>query len=54
VTPASVTVTKISEIRPYLDEKQSVAIVANHYGIPTEEAQVDYSAGMARLQAAGF
>lgn len=54
VTPASVTATKLSEIRPYLDEKQSVAIVANHYGITTEEAQVDYSVGMARLQAVGF
>ena len=54
LTPASVTAPKLAAILPLMNRDEDVALIAQHEDISTEQANVAFNAGMARLQAAGL
>ena len=54
LTPASVTAPKLAMIIPLLNKGESVALIAQHENISTEQANVAFNVGMARLQEAGL
>ncbi|MGC9159445.1 MAG: hypothetical protein ACP5FH_10685, partial [Terracidiphilus sp.] len=45
---------KISQVRPYLNRKQAVAMVAAHYGEPVEVAQLQLARAQSDAVQAGF
>jgi hypothetical protein len=54
LTPASVTAPKLAAILPLMNRDEDVALIAQHEDISTEQANVAFNVGMARLQAAGL
>ncbi|HUD75083.1 MAG TPA: hypothetical protein VMQ76_08420 [Terracidiphilus sp.] len=54
LTPASVTAPKLSQVLPLLDERQSIALVAQHYGEPQFMAAYQVHRGESALLAAGL
>jgi hypothetical protein len=54
ITPASVTAPKLVAIIPLMNRGESVALIAQHENISTEQANVAFNVGMARLQAVGL
>src|ERR1035437_634784 len=54
LTPASVTAPKLAAIIPLMNQGESVALIAQHENISTEQANVAFNVGMARLQAVGL
>ena len=54
LTPASVTAPKLAAILPLMNRDEDVALIAQHEDISTEQANVAFIVGMARLQAAGL
>jgi hypothetical protein len=54
LTPASVKAPQLAQVEPLLDRQQSVAIVAEHYGISSQEAAVRVSLAENRLISQGF
>jgi hypothetical protein len=54
LTPASMTAPKLAQVLPAMDRDAAVALIAQHEGISTECAQVEFNVGMARLQTAGL
>lgn len=53
LTPTSVTAPKVVQAMLLINQRQSVSIIANHYGISQEQALVVYGTTMSQLQA-GF
>lgn len=54
VTPSSVTAPKLAQVLPLIRVDESVALIAQHEGISTEQALVAFSNGIAQQQAAGL
>ena len=54
ISPASVTAPKLSSLKPVLDERQQIAIVAGHYGEPEFLAAYQLRHVNVMLQQAGF
>jgi hypothetical protein len=54
ITPASLTAPKISQVLPLIDEHQSIALVAQHYGEPQFMAAYQVHQAERSLMAAGL